>query len=222
MNTPDSRWRRLLGHGPGLLWAMVAGGLLWMVHGYLRFLTPQGPDAVWREDLQYSQILSTPLFLMYSLPGVLALLLSSWAALSFLPTLATGRTGLRRAARIFALLAFVFGLVAAVGQVVLFVSPTIGGISFGVPSLGLALFLAGLAAGREGGADGRGPHRFVGLWMMLLGGIGMLTLPVQPLVYALELLPLTFATAVFALFGAGWIGLAFTLRTETAPAAQTL
>ncbi|WP_457966171.1 hypothetical protein M1E17_06175 [Arthrobacter sp. D1-29] len=222
MNTSaGSRLQRLLGHGHGLLWAMVAGGLLWTVHGYFRFLTPQGPDAVWREDLGYSQILSTTLFLLYSLPGVLALLLTSWAALSFLPTLATGRAGLRRAARIFALLAFIFGLVAAVGQVILILSPTIAGISFGVPALGLALFLGGFAAGRKG-ADGNGQRRFVGLWMMLLGGVGMLTLPVPLLVYALALLPLALGTAVFALFGAGWIALAFTLRTETATAAQTL
>jgi hypothetical protein len=205
---------RMLGQGPAVLWAMVAGGILWIVHGYFRFMTPQGPDAVWREDLQYSPILSTELFLLYNLPGALALLLTAWAALSYLPTLRTARTGLRRAAQMLVLLASIFGLIATAGQVVLFVPMTTGGISLGVPVLGLALFLTGLAVIR----DAQGPYGHPGLLgpaLMLLGVTGMFTLPLQPLMYALALLPLAFGTGLFALFGIVWIILGFSTRNET-------
>lgn len=215
MNTPAGRrFNRLLGHGPAVLWTMVAGGILWIVHGYFRFLTPQGPDAVWRDDLQYSPIISTDLFLLYNVPGVLALLLTAWAALSYMPTLRTAHTGLKRAAQILALLGFIFGLIATAGQVVLFVPPTTGGISMGVPVLGLALFLAGLAVVRDGKFT-HGHPELSGSVLILLGVIGMCTLPLQPLMYALALLPLAFGTATFALFGAGWVILCFSLRNES-------
>lgn len=170
--------------------------------------------AEWREDLQYSPILSTELFLLYNLPGVLALLLTAWAALSYLASLRTARTGLKRAAQILVLLASILGLIATAGQVVLFVPPTTGGISLGAPVLGLALFLAGLAVVRDGKFL-YGHSGFLGPVLILLGVIGMLTLPLQPLMYALALLPLAFGTAVFALFGAGWVVLGFSLRHET-------
>jgi len=179
---------RLLGQGPAVLWSMVAGGILWIVHGYFRFMTPQGSDVVWREDLGYSPILSTELFLLYNLPGVLALLLTAWAALSYLTTLRTARTGLKRAAQMLVLLASVLGLIAAAGQVVQFDPLTTGGISLGPPVLGLALFLAGLAAVRDG--KGLYGHRgLLGSGLMLLGVIGMVALPLPSLMYALALLP---------------------------------
>jgi hypothetical protein len=215
-----SPFNRLLGQGPAVLWAMVVGGILWIFYGYFRFMTPQGPDAVWREDLQYSPIVSTELFLLYNLPGVLALLLTAWATLSYLARLRTAHTGLRRAAQILVLLAGLFGLTAAAGLVVLFAPPTMGGISLGVPALGLALFLTGLAAIR----DGNGPYGRLGLLgplLMLLGVIGMITLPLQPLIYAMALLPIAFGTAEFALFGAGWVVLGFSLRSRFAQGART-
>jgi hypothetical protein len=189
---------------------MVAGGILWMVHGYFRFIMPYGPDAVWRADLGYSSILSTERFLLYNVPGVLALLLTAVAAFLYSRRLPRTRPGLQRAARILAMLAVFFGLIAAVGVAILFVSPTTGGISFGVPALGLALLLAGLAVGRDG-KDGRGQTRPLGRLLVLTGLVGMLTLPVQPVIYALALLPLAVGAAVFALFGTGWVALAFNL-----------
>ena len=71
-----------MGSGQPVLWAMIVGGVLWIVHGYYRNLTPHGPDVQWQEDLRYSPVLSTELFLLYNVPGVLALLLTAWAALS--------------------------------------------------------------------------------------------------------------------------------------------
>jgi hypothetical protein len=214
MNAPAGNpLNRLLGQGPAVIWAMVVGGVLWTFHGYFQYLTPLGPDAVWREDLGYSPILSTELFLLYNVPGVVALLLTSWATLSYVSRLRTAHTGLIRAAQILGLLAFVFGLIAAVGLGVLFVAPTTGGLSLGVPLLGLALFLIGLAVAR----DGKGPYpppRLLGPLLMLLGAIGMMTLPLRPLMFALAMLPLAFGTTAFALFGAGWVVLGFSLRSR--------
>jgi hypothetical protein len=205
--------------GPGLLWGTVAGGILWMVHGYFRFIMPYGPDAEWRKDLGYSPVLSTELFLLYNVPGVLALLLTAAAAFSYLRSLPRPRRGLQRAARILAMLAILFGLIAAVGASIRSVSPTTGGISLGVPALGLALVLAGLAL-RSDGVDGRGQTRLLAPLLVLTGLVGMFTLPVQPLIYALAVVPFAVGTAVFVVFGVGWAALAFTLgsgRSASAP-----
>ena len=50
--------------------------------------------------------------------------------------------------------------------------------------------------------------------LVLMGLVGMLTLPVQPLMYAWALLPLAAGTAVFTVFGAGWVAFAFILSSE--------
>lgn len=42
--------------------------------------------------------------------------------------------------------------------------------------------------------------------LMLLGGIGVMTLLLRPLMYALQLLPLAFWVAACMLFGLAWIG----------------
>lgn len=202
---------RMLGQGPAVLWATTVGGILWVVYGYFEFMTPQGPDVVWREELGYSPILRTELFLLYNLPGVLALLLTAWATLSYLRTLRTGHTGLKRAALIVALLASAFGLLATAGQVIPFDPLTTGGLSLGTPILGLALFLAGLAVVRDRKAL-YGQAGWTGPVLVLLGVIGMFTLPLRPLMFALALLPLAFGAAAFTLFGAGWIILALSLR----------
>lgn len=211
---------KMLGHGPAVLWAMFIGGVLWIVNGYFRFMTPQGPDVLWREELGYSPILSIELFLVYNLPGVLALLLTAWAALSYLFTLPTARTGLKRMAQVLVLLASLLGLVAAAGQIVQFDPLTTGGLRIGLPILGMGLFLAGLIGVRDKKAQ-EGHQRLLGLELILLGIIGMVTLPVGTIIYALALLPHVFGTAVIALFGVGWIVLGFSLHNETVENAGT-
>ena len=47
---------------------------------------------------------------------------------------------------------------------------------------------------------------------MLIGAVGMFVLPLRPLMYALEMLPLAVGAGVFALFGTGWITLGVMLR----------
>jgi hypothetical protein len=96
--------KRMMGRGEPVLWAMIVGGVLWIVHGYYRNLTPHGPDVQWQEDLGYSPVLSTELFLLYNVPGILALLLTAWAALSFVGFLSGPRSRLKQAALVCAAL----------------------------------------------------------------------------------------------------------------------
>jgi hypothetical protein len=202
---------RLLGSGRIVPVAMFSGGFLWMVHGYFRFIMPYGLDAEWREELGYSEIINTGVFLLYYLPGVLALLLTSWSLLSSLPRLSPPGNRVRTAAQVMAWLALGFGLVAAVGQLVLVVAPTIGGVSFGTLMLGLASLLAGLAAIRDGEARASAP-KFLARLLIATGLMGIATLPVQPMIFALALLQPGFGTAFLALFGAGWIVLSIRVR----------
>lgn len=192
---------------------MVAGGFLWIVFGFFRFMMPQGADVLWREDLGYSLILSTGLFVQYNLPGVLALLLTTWTALSLLHAIQTTRTGLKRAVWILLVLAAFFGLIATVGQIVLFDPLTTGGLSFGTLFLGLGLFFAGLAAARRDESSREHP-RFLGASLLLLGAIGMSTLLLRPLMFALGLLPLAFGAAAYAFFGIAWIVLGLNFNSQ--------
>lgn len=117
-------------------------------------------------------------------------------------------------------LSLVLAIIAAAGQLILFDPLTTGGLSLGAPVVGLALFLSGVAATGDG-HDREGHPKLLGLGLMLLGAVGMFVLPLRPLMYALELLPLGFGAAIFALFGAGWIILGFSLRNAAARDAGT-
>ncbi len=206
-----SRMALIFGHGPMVLWAMVAGGILWMVYGYFRFMAPQGPDVVWREDLGYSPILSNELFVLYNLPGVLALLLTLWAALSFIRALRKQKSRMKRAAQLLAVMAALFGLIAVVGQAILFDPLKTLGLALGTPLLGFSMLLAGAIIVRDpGSADGG--KRSLGPSLIFLGLMGVFTLLLRPLMFAFELIPLAFGVAASAAFGAAWILLALTLR----------
>lgn len=204
---------RLLARGPVVLWVMVAGGILWIVYGYFRFMTPQGPDVVWREDLGYSPILSNELYVLYNLPGVLALLLTLWASMSFLRTVSRRRNGMKRAALLVGVLASLFGVVALAGQVILFDPLKTLGLALGTPLLGLAMLLGGLITLLDGRGSG-GRQGLLVAALILLGVTGLFTLLLRPLMFAFALIPLAFGAAASSLFGAAWILLAFSLRNE--------
>ena len=208
-----NRATQIVGPGPIALWSMVAGGILWMVYGYFRFMAPQGPDVVWREDLGYSPILSNELFMLYNLPGVLALLLTLWAALSFTRalTLHKQKSRTKRAVQLLAVLAILFGLIAVVGQAILFDPLKTLGLALGTPLLGLAMLLAGMIIVRDPRSVS-GYKRPMGPILIFLGLTGLFTLLLRPLMFALAFLPLTFGAAASAAFGAAWILLAFILR----------
>jgi len=199
-------------------WEMVVGGLLWLVHGYLRFLTPHGTDVVWREGLGYSQVVRVDLFVLYNLTGVAALLLTSGGTLRALSSLRTVRRGLVRAARIVALLAVLFSLGAAAGLVLLFDPLTTAGLDLGEPLLGVSLFLTGLAVVTD--RDESGHPRWLGPLLIGMGALGLATLPLRPAIYAIGLVPLGAGTVAFALFGAGWIVLGIGLRAIGTTAAH--
>lgn len=97
------------------------------------------------------------------------------------------------------------------GQVIQVDPLTTGGLSFGTAFLGLGVFLAALAVVNDG--RGRYEHpRTLGPVLVLLGVTGMFTLPLRPLMFALVFLSQAFGAAAFALFGAGWLILAFSVR----------
>ncbi|MEV7572250.1 hypothetical protein AB0P28_04020 [Pseudarthrobacter sp. NPDC089323] len=193
--------------GSAVSWVMTAGGVLWAVFGYYRFLLPHGPDVQWREDLGFSLILHNGLFVLYNLPGVFALLMTSLAAFRYVTAVHPVKRRLGSVSRALLVIAAVFGLMGAAGQLGQFDALTTGGLSFGVLFLGLALFLAGMAM--TGKNTGTGRYRPIpGSALMLLGLIGMLVLLLRPLMFALQLLPLAFGAAACIAFGMGWILLA--------------
>src|SRR5918998_4396548 len=84
--------------------AGVVGGLLWAPYGVFEMLEPWGVDTVYRDDVGYALVTDTRLFVTYSLPGSLALLLT---ALGLLGVLAGLRLSAARTGRIARLLAYV-------------------------------------------------------------------------------------------------------------------
>ena len=208
METRTNEFIRTPAHvGPRVSWLMTAGGALWAVFGYYRFLLPHGPDVQWREDLGYSLILNNGLFVLYNLPGVLALLMTALGAFRYVAAVHPVKRKLGNVSRVLLIIAAVFGLMAAAGQLGQFDALTTGGLSFGVLFLGQALFLAGLAmTERNTGLRKYGPASAFAL--ILLGITGMLVLLLRPLMFALQLLPLVIGAAVCIAFGVGWIVLA--------------
>jgi hypothetical protein len=73
----------------------LLGGVLWVPYGIFEMLEPWGGDVVYRDDVGYSVITNAPLFVAYSLPGSLAVLLTSLGLLGVLALLgaSVGRTG---------------------------------------------------------------------------------------------------------------------------------
>lgn len=196
--------RKATGTGSGVSWVMTAGGALWIVFGYYRFLLPHGPDVQWREDLGYSLILNNALFVLYNLPGVLALLMTSLAAFRYVTAVHPVKRRLGSVSRVLLIISAVFGLMATAGQLGHFDALTTGGLSFGVLFLGLALFLAGMAM-TGNNTRSRSYRPIPGSALILLGVTGMLILLLRPLMFAFQLLPLAFGAAACILFGVGWM-----------------
>ncbi len=176
----------------------LVGGLLWVPYGCFEMLEPWGVDTVYRDDVGYALITDTRLFVAYSLPGSLALLLTALGLLGLLarfrlPAARTGRIG-----RILAYVALALGVLSLVGVIVAFDPLFTAGRIFGTLALGAATCLAGLAA-RGAGA----PPGWVAA-LLLLGLIGLFLLPLWPLVYAVGLLSAGAGAAFIALFGLGW------------------
>ncbi len=188
--------------------AAMVGGALWVPYGVFEMLEPWGTDTVYRDDVGYSLITDTLLFVTYSLPGSLALLLTSLG----LPGVAA-RLGLRagRIARIGLILTYAavaLAILSLAGVIVLFDPLFTGGRVFGSLALGTATFLAGVDALRSRAAQG---------WtaaLMALGLAGIFLFPLWPLVYALMWVPEAAGAAFMALFGLGWLAVGYALWSE--------
>jgi len=77
---------QLSGHGgSGLLRypsvATMLGGGLWVPYGVFEMLQPWGVDTVYRDDKGYEVVTDALLYWVYSLPGSLALMLTTLALL---------------------------------------------------------------------------------------------------------------------------------------------
>ena len=170
----------------------VAAGLLWMPYGALELLQPFGPDTRYDEALGYDVVVDPGRFVGYSLPGSVALVLSGLALVALTARL----PGRSRGARAAGATAAALGAVSALGVVVqvdpVFTGPRIvGTLLLGAGLLGAA---AAAPAGRR-------------LLLAALGAVGLLLLPLWPLVYALQWMSAGTAAGVFVLFGAGWLAL---------------
>ena len=179
--------------------AAVLGGLLWIPYGVFEMLEPWGTDTVYRDDLGYEVITDTPLFVAYSLPGSLALLLTS---LGLVGVLALLELPVHRAGRIGRVLAYVasgLALLSILGVLVLFDPVFTSSRIFGSLALGAATLLLGIDARVRGVAAS---------WtvaLLSLGLLGLSLLPLWPLVHALELVPEGVGAAFIVVFGLGWV-----------------
>src|SRR5688500_7056982 len=158
--------------------AAVLGGALWMPYGAFEMIEPWGTDAVYREDTGYQVVTDAALFLLYGLPGSLALLLTTVGLLGVAARLGLPPSRLGRSGRALASVALGLSLVSSVGGIALVGPVHFGGLVFGSLALGAATFLTALAA-RQAGA----PRRWT-VGLLVLGIVGLLLFPLRPLVNA--------------------------------------
>ena len=192
----SSRWA-----GP----AAVVGGLLWVPYGVFEMLEPWGAAKVYREDVGYALVTDALLFVTYSLPGALALLLTSLGLLGVLALLGPPAGRARTVGRIFAYAALALAALSLAGVIALFDPVFTAARIFGTLALGAAAVLASLGTRHAGVGSGWT------LALLALGLPGLFLLPLWPLVYAVELVPEAGGAALIALFGTGWVALGHAL-----------
>ncbi len=186
---------------------MMLGGILWVVHGVFEMIAPFGAASVYDRTLGYELITDRALYLLYGVPGTVALILSGFG----LVTLAHGWAG--RLVGVGRVLAFatlgagvLSGLGLAIGSAPLFVAP----IALGTPTLGVAACF--VATGT------RSPARSDRGLLLLTGVLGVFILLLRPLVYALQVIPLAVGAAIIGLFGLGWVALGWRAMRGGRPA----
>ncbi len=185
--------------------AAIVGGLLWVPYGVFEMLEPWGAATVYREDVGYELITDAPLFVAYSLPGGLALLLTSLGLLGVLALLGPPAGRARTGDLDVLVVALALAVLSVAGVVALFDPVFTAARVFGTLALGAATLLAGLGARRAGAGAGRT------LALLALGLLGLFLLPLWPLVYAVKWLPEAGGAAFIAVFGTGWVALGLAL-----------
>ena len=199
--------------GAGWLGPLMAlGGVLWMVYGVGEMIEPWGVAKVYYPDLGYELVTNQSLFLAYSFPGSVALLCTGLGLGGVIARhdLRVGQLG--RSSRLLARLAAALGIFSGVSAALYFVPGFFASIVFGGLILGIASFLAGLAAHRAG------VGRQWGTLLMAIGVAGIFLLPLRPLVFAFAFLSGGAGALVIGLFGLGWLvaGLRLWIERRTA------
>ena len=185
--------------------ASIAGGPLWVPYGVFELLEPWGADVVYRPDLGYSLVVDAARFVVYSLPGALALLLTCLGLLGVFALLGppAGRGGV--IGRALAYVALTLAVLSLAGVVAVLDPLFTAGRAFGSLAFGVATVLAGLGARRAGAAPGWT------LGLLALGVAGLLQFALWPLVFAVQLVPPAAGAAFMALFGRGWVAVGYAL-----------
>lgn len=185
--------------------ATLVGGMLWVLYGFFTMLTPWGADVVYREAQGYSVVVHQGLFVLYNLPGGLALVLTSWGLMQVIAHLRQRSERIDKVTRGLAFGALCLGFASVVAVIAQFDPLFTAARIFGTLSLGVATTMAGVMAHKVG-AD----RSWVAV-LTLTGLLGMFLLPLWPLVYALAFVTAWAAAFIIALFGAGWLAVAYLL-----------
>lgn len=172
----------------------VLGGVLWVIYGVFEMLEPFGVAKLYDAHLGYERITDPTLYLGYGIPGATALILTGLG----LTRWTRGETGsIVGVSRVTAFAVVVAGGLSGLGLVVRSAPLFFGPVALGTPVLGAATCL--LASGSQGAARAdRG-------LLLLTGGLGLFTLPLRPLVYALHAIPPAGGAVALGLFGLGWV-----------------
>lgn len=176
-----------------------------MLYGILTVHTPWGADVVYREAQGYSIVVHEGLFVLYNLPGGLALVLTSWGLLQVIAHHRQRSGRVDKVTRGLTFGALWLGFASVVAVIAQFDPLFTGARIFGTLLLGVATTMAALMAHKVG-AD-----RSWVVVLTLTGLLGLFLLPLWPLVYALAYITAWAASFIIALFGAGWLAVAYLL-----------
>ena len=177
---------------------MVVGGALWALFGVFEMLKPWGVAEVYRPDLGYELVTDRALYVLYGLPGTAALILCGLG----LRALLRGRAGrLVSLGRAFAYGALAAGALSGVGLAIGSAPLFFGPVALGMLVLGAAACFSS--------ANAQGADRAL---LLVTGALGLFTLALRPLVYAVEVIPPAGGAAAIALFGLGWVILGWRAR----------
>ncbi len=199
MSSSWTRWSGL---------AAMLGGALWIPYGIFEMLEPWGADVAYRDDVGYSVIIDASLFVAYSMPGSLAVLLTSLGLLGVFTQLGVSVSLIDRMGTILTYIAVVLAVLSVAGVIALFDPLFTVGRVFGSLALGTATFLVGVAALRSRIAPG---------WtvaLLYLGLAGIFLFPLWPLVYALQWVSQVVGAAFMAQFGLGWTVVGYVIWSE--------
>lgn len=181
----------------------IVGGALWIAYGIFEFLKPLGEGTgPYRPDLGYELVADPLRYVIYGAAGGFALVLTALALVRHSPRVG----GLVRIGRVLAYVAGALGALALVGVISQVVPLFFGSLVAGSLLLGLATFVVGLATIGDRAATAQARL------LISTGVVGILTLPLRPLVYAVTVVPHVGGALVIALFGLGWIGLGLIAR----------